>query len=99
MLFSYHLGSVAFGALLLATVKFIRALLDYLDKKLSTAQNRVAKFIMLYVVAHTVHATLIVTNYFQMSEVLFLVPGTVSEVPNAKRIHYGNLSFDQYINQ
>lgn len=47
--FSYHLGSVAFGALLLATVKFIRALLDYLDKKLSTAQNGVAKFIMLYV--------------------------------------------------
>uniref|UniRef100_A0A914XSY3 Choline transporter-like protein n=1 Tax=Plectus sambesii TaxID=2011161 RepID=A0A914XSY3_9BILA len=43
----YHLGSIAFGALLLATVKFIRALLDYLDKKLSAAQNKVAKFIML----------------------------------------------------
>uniref|UniRef100_A0A914RIC5 Choline transporter-like protein n=1 Tax=Parascaris equorum TaxID=6256 RepID=A0A914RIC5_PAREQ len=43
----YHLGTIAFGSLILATVKFLRAMLNYLDKKLSTAKNAVAKFILM----------------------------------------------------
>ncbi|VDM38921.1 unnamed protein product [Toxocara canis] len=43
----YHLGTIAFGSLLLALVKFVRALLVYVERKLSAAQNSVAKFILL----------------------------------------------------
>uniref|UniRef100_A0A0M3INU7 Cysteine protease n=1 Tax=Ascaris lumbricoides TaxID=6252 RepID=A0A0M3INU7_ASCLU len=43
----YHLGTIAFASLILATVKFLRAMLNYLDKKLSAAKNAVAKFILI----------------------------------------------------
>uniref|UniRef100_F1KVQ8 Choline transporter-like protein n=1 Tax=Ascaris suum TaxID=6253 RepID=F1KVQ8_ASCSU len=43
----YHLGTIAFASLILATVKFLRAMLNYLDKKLSAAKNAVAKFILM----------------------------------------------------
>ncbi|CAJ0565444.1 unnamed protein product, partial [Mesorhabditis spiculigera] len=41
----YNLGSLAFGSLLIAIVKFIRVILDYLDKKSQTTQNSVLKAI------------------------------------------------------
>ncbi|VDK58158.1 unnamed protein product [Anisakis simplex] len=43
----YHLGTIAFGSLILAIVKFFRAILDYLDRKLSNAQNALARVILL----------------------------------------------------
>jgi len=43
----YHLGSLAFGSLLIAIVKMIRALLEYADRKLKEyTDNAVAKCIM-----------------------------------------------------
>ncbi|KAE9416015.1 hypothetical protein Angca_004531, partial [Angiostrongylus cantonensis] len=42
----HHLGSLAFGSLIIAATKFIRALLDYLDKKLSTTNNQVFKVVL-----------------------------------------------------
>ncbi|XP_023127017.1 choline transporter-like protein 4 isoform X1 [Amphiprion ocellaris] len=42
----YHVGSLAFGALILTLVQVIRIILEYIDHKASGAQNRVARFIM-----------------------------------------------------
>ncbi|XP_070581822.1 choline transporter-like protein 2 isoform X2 [Ptychodera flava] len=42
----YHLGSLAFGSLIIAIVKIIRVLLEYMEKKLKGAENRVARFIL-----------------------------------------------------
>ncbi|KAK6028771.1 hypothetical protein OSTOST_05141 [Ostertagia ostertagi] len=39
----YNLGSLAFGSLIIAVIKLIRVLLDYLDKKLSTTNSTVIK--------------------------------------------------------
>jgi solute carrier family 44 (choline transporter-like protein), member 2/4/5 len=40
----YHTGSVAFGSLLIAIVMFIRVVLEFLQRQLSTSQNKVAAF-------------------------------------------------------
>ncbi|BFZ05594.1 hypothetical protein BsWGS_08633 [Bradybaena similaris] len=42
--FRYHLGTLAFGSLLIAIVQLIRACLEYLDHKMKGSQNPVAKF-------------------------------------------------------
>uniref|UniRef100_A0A914DSU6 Choline transporter-like protein n=1 Tax=Acrobeloides nanus TaxID=290746 RepID=A0A914DSU6_9BILA len=39
----YHLGSLAFGSLILAIVKLIRVILDFLYKKLHAAQNPILR--------------------------------------------------------
>lgn len=43
----YHLGSIAFGSLIIAIIQFIRAILAYLDKKSKKAQqsNMLVKFV------------------------------------------------------
>lgn len=42
----YHLGSMAFGSLLISIVQFIMVVLEYIDHKLKGAQNLVAKFLI-----------------------------------------------------
>ncbi|KAI3358724.1 hypothetical protein L3Q82_015142, partial [Scortum barcoo] len=42
----YHVGSLAFGALILTLVQILRMLLEYIDHKTREAQNPVARFIM-----------------------------------------------------
>ncbi|CAJ0954226.1 unnamed protein product, partial [Mesorhabditis belari] len=42
----YNLGSLAFGSLIIAIVKFIRVILDYLDKKAEVTQNQALKWIL-----------------------------------------------------
>lgn len=42
----YHLGSLAFGSLLIAIVKMIRVLFEYIDHKLKKSENPVAKFMI-----------------------------------------------------
>nr|AKN21692.1 slc44a-3 [Schmidtea mediterranea] len=42
----YHLGSLAFGSLILAIVQFIKAILEYLDQKAKTGQNIIAEFLV-----------------------------------------------------
>ncbi|XP_036371594.1 choline transporter-like protein 4 [Megalops cyprinoides] len=42
----YHVGSLAFGALILTIVQFIRIVLEYLDHKFRAAQNCCSRFIM-----------------------------------------------------
>lgn len=44
--FRYHLGSLAFGSLIIAIVQMIRLFLEYVDQKLKEVDNPVAKFIM-----------------------------------------------------
>lgn len=41
----YNLGSLAFGSLIIAIVKIIRVILDYLDKKLSATNSSILKII------------------------------------------------------
>ncbi|GMR31514.1 hypothetical protein PMAYCL1PPCAC_01709 [Pristionchus mayeri] len=45
--FRYHIGSLAFGSLLIAITKFIRAILDWMDKKAQTTQNFVLHYILI----------------------------------------------------
>ncbi|KAJ3609355.1 hypothetical protein NHX12_023878 [Muraenolepis orangiensis] len=42
----YHVGSLAFGALILTLVQVIRILLEYIDHKTRAAQNPCARFLM-----------------------------------------------------
>ncbi|KAI1902394.1 hypothetical protein AGOR_G00044310 [Albula goreensis] len=42
----YHVGSLAFGALILTLVQFIRIVLEYMDHKFRAAQNGCARFVM-----------------------------------------------------
>jgi hypothetical protein len=42
----YHLGSIAFGSLLIAIVQFIRLLCKYFEKTLKGKDNRVFKFLL-----------------------------------------------------
>ncbi|XP_067829949.1 choline transporter-like protein 4 isoform X2 [Heptranchias perlo] len=42
----YHTGSLAFGALILTIIQFIRIILEYLDHKLKNVQNPVTRFLM-----------------------------------------------------
>nr|XP_057946946.1 choline transporter-like protein 2 isoform X2 [Doryrhamphus excisus] len=42
----YHMGSMAFGSLILAVVQFIRFLLEYIEQRLQGAENRFTKFLL-----------------------------------------------------
>ncbi|XP_066523036.1 choline transporter-like protein 4 [Hoplias malabaricus] len=42
----YHVGSLAFGALILTVIQVIRILLEYIDHKCRAAQNCCARFLM-----------------------------------------------------
>lgn len=42
----YHLGSLAFGSLIIAVVQLVRVILDYIDYKLRDSNNKVAKFML-----------------------------------------------------
>ncbi|XP_017285100.1 choline transporter-like protein 4 isoform X2 [Kryptolebias marmoratus] len=42
----YHVGSLAFGALILTLVQIVRIILEYIDHKTRSAQNPCARFIM-----------------------------------------------------
>ncbi|XP_077987168.1 choline transporter-like protein 2 isoform X2 [Glandiceps talaboti] len=42
----YHLGSLAFGSLIIAIVKMIRVFLEYVEQKLKGADNKFAKFLI-----------------------------------------------------
>ncbi|XP_040910200.1 choline transporter-like protein 4 isoform X2 [Toxotes jaculatrix] len=42
----YHVGSLAFGALILTLVQIVRMILEYIDHKTRSAQNPVARFIL-----------------------------------------------------
>ncbi|XP_070830724.1 choline transporter-like protein 5-A [Chaetodon trifascialis] len=42
----YHTGSLAFGALILSVVQFVRIILEYLEQKLKGVDNSLSKFIM-----------------------------------------------------
>ncbi|XP_066580138.1 choline transporter-like protein 4 [Amia ocellicauda] len=42
----YHVGSLAFGALILTIIQFIRIVLEYIDHKFRAAQNPCARFLM-----------------------------------------------------
>ena len=44
----YHLGSIAFGSFIVAVVQFVRAIMEYVDKKTKKAQaaNPIVKFFM-----------------------------------------------------
>ncbi|KAK2491362.1 hypothetical protein MC885_012854 [Smutsia gigantea] len=41
----YHTGSLAFGSLILALIQMYRLILEYLNKHLKDAQNRISKFL------------------------------------------------------
>ena len=40
------MGTMAFGALILAIVQMIRVILEYMDRKLKGKENPLAKFIL-----------------------------------------------------
>ncbi|XP_077600145.1 choline transporter-like protein 4 [Stigmatopora nigra] len=42
----YHIGSLAFGSLIITLVQVVRALLEYIDHKTKGAQNRFARFLL-----------------------------------------------------
>lgn len=42
----YHIGSLAFGALILTLVQIIRMILEYIDHKTRSGQNRCARFLL-----------------------------------------------------
>lgn len=42
----YHIGSLAFGALILTLVQILRIILEYIDHKTRSAQNACARFLM-----------------------------------------------------
>ncbi|VEL12227.1 unnamed protein product [Protopolystoma xenopodis] len=42
----YHIGSLAFGSLIIAMLKLIRILLQWLQSKLKSADNAVARFFL-----------------------------------------------------
>ena len=43
------MGTIAFGALIIAIIQMIRIVLEYLDQKLKGKENKVVKFILWYV--------------------------------------------------
>ncbi len=45
----YHMGTLAFGSLIIAIIQMIRLVLEYLDHKLKGQENKIAKFILWYV--------------------------------------------------
>ncbi|XP_071948310.1 choline transporter-like protein 2 isoform X2 [Antedon mediterranea] len=42
----YHLGSIAFGSLIIAIIKMIRVFLEYLERKLKGQENDVVKYLI-----------------------------------------------------
>ena len=42
----WHVGTLAFGSLIIALVQILRAILDYIDRKTKKSQTRVAKALM-----------------------------------------------------
>ncbi|KAL5013102.1 hypothetical protein ScPMuIL_011653 [Solemya velum] len=44
--FRYHLGTLAFGSLIIAIVQLVRVLLEYVDHKLKATENPVGKFFL-----------------------------------------------------
>ena len=44
----YHLGSIALGSFIIAVIQFIRAVLEYVDRQMKTANpnNMVMKYLM-----------------------------------------------------
>ena len=44
--FRYHLGSLAFGSLILAIVYFIRIVLVYIERQVKGSKNKVAQFLL-----------------------------------------------------
>ncbi|KAI0213012.1 Choline transporter-like protein 2 [Lamellibrachia satsuma] len=42
----YHLGSIAFGSLIIAIIQIIRVILEYIDHKLNKYDNAVVKFLL-----------------------------------------------------
>uniref|UniRef100_A0A673AGA3 Choline transporter-like protein n=1 Tax=Sphaeramia orbicularis TaxID=375764 RepID=A0A673AGA3_9TELE len=42
----YHTGSLAFGALILSVVQFVRVILEYVEQKLKGADNSLSRFIL-----------------------------------------------------
>ncbi|MEQ2235966.1 hypothetical protein ILYODFUR_007651 [Ilyodon furcidens] len=42
----YHVGSLAFGALILTLIQIVRVILEYIDHKTKSAQNPCARFLM-----------------------------------------------------
>ncbi|CAE1301196.1 SLC44A2_4_5 [Acanthosepion pharaonis] len=51
---NYHLGSLAFGSLIIAVVQLVRVILDYIDYKLRDSNNKVAKFMLKTVIVDKV---------------------------------------------
>ena len=50
----YHTGSLAFGAAIIAIVQFIRAVLEYIDRKVKgTFDYRTTSFITLWLSSHS----------------------------------------------
>ncbi|CAN0423665.1 unnamed protein product [Ascophyllum nodosum] len=43
---TYHVGTAAFGSLIIAVIKMIRTVLTYIQKRLETSHNRVARAIL-----------------------------------------------------
>ena len=43
------MGTIAFGALIIAIIQMIRIVLEYLDQKLKGKENKVVQFILWYV--------------------------------------------------
>ncbi|XP_054636088.1 choline transporter-like protein 2 [Dunckerocampus dactyliophorus] len=42
----YHMGSLAFGSMILAVVQFIRIVLEYMEQRLQGTENKVTKFLL-----------------------------------------------------
>ena len=42
----FHLGTVAFGSLIIAIIRFVRAILDYIEKKLSMYNNDLTRCLL-----------------------------------------------------
>ena len=46
ILIRYHLGTIAFGSCIIATIQFIRAILSFVQEQLKGAESKVAKYIV-----------------------------------------------------
>jgi len=42
----YHIGSMAFGALIIAIIQFVRMILEYIDRKLKGRESLIARFVL-----------------------------------------------------
>ena len=44
--FRYHIGSLAFGSLIIAIIQMMRVVLEYLDHKIKGKENPLAKVLL-----------------------------------------------------